>query len=151
VGANYDTIDKETVPYGGFDYQTRFGDSSLNLYAAYNYNYQGKDWADYETSIRIQMYERFFIYAGVRGDVGEGAPTYDYNTDKEPELFLRGDLNWNWGKFEFNMRPMIYVTAQWFHDYTIKYPINDRTTLMVNMNSLYDNQMKYRAGVQFKF
>jgi hypothetical protein len=147
--------DSAVVPYGGFNWLLPVGNNT-RFVGSYDYDYSGKDWQTYEGYIRIEMFPKQYVHAGVRGDAGEGAEEYDYNNDgkadnKEPIFFIRGDFGWQWKKVGLRLRPVLYVQGDYFHDYDLTYKINDRWNLMLNVNSLYDKDNKYRAGAQFKF
>jgi hypothetical protein len=154
AGATYESDIKETTPYGGLDFNMHFGTNNLRLKGYYDYNYYGKDWSQYEVALRIQMYEHLFLDAGVRGDVGNNAPVYSYNSSKEALLFLRGVFDWTSakGRWTLNLHPVLYVNGTFLHDYTIKYNINGNTSIMANCNTLYDPAVfNYRAGLQIRF
>jgi hypothetical protein len=152
AGGRYDSESGETIPYGGFDFFSPFGTSNLKLTGYYDYNYQGKDWSSYEWAWRIEMYQNQFIYAGIRGDGGKGFTTkYSYNLDNDPLFFIRGDFNWQGSKFGFNFRPLLYATGYILTDSTLKYNLNDRTNIVLNISDYYDRDLKYRLGLQYKF
>ena len=142
--------DNDTVGYAGLNYSIPFG-TNLQLSGFYIYNDMGDKWGRYESAVRIEMYPQNYLYAGIRGDSGSGVKPYDYNTDNEALLFMRGDFKWQFGKFDLNLRPLLYVQGDYFHDYDLKYSLNDRTKLVLNINSLYDQETRYRAGIEFKF
>ena len=151
-GYTYDSAIQESFPFGELKFDLPFGTNNLRLSGSYDYDYYGKDWSTYEAALRIQMYQHIFLYAGVRGDAGDLAPSYSYNQDREAMLFLRGQLGWTFGKWELDLEPLLYLNGTLLHDYTVKYHLNDRVNLMVNGNTLYENQdFYYRAGFQIKF
>lgn len=150
AGIRYDFNDKNTIGYGGFDFVIPFA-SNLELSGYYDYNYAGENWSRYETAIRIEMYKGNYLYAGVRGNRGSGAPIYDYNKDNEALLFMRGDFSWQFGKFGLHLKPLLYIQGEYFHNYDLKYTINDHTNFILNINSLEDQELNYRAGIEFKF
>lgn len=152
IGGRYDSELEETAPYGGFDfYMPFFGSNNLKLTGFYDFNYNGEDWNSYEIALRIQMYQNVFIDAGVRGDEGDGYQPYDYNESKEPLLFLRLDCNGQWGKFSLRAQPLLYVTGIILYNSDLKYKLNDRTNLVLNVSNFYDQQDKYRLGIEYKF
>jgi hypothetical protein len=151
MGGRYDSETSETIPYGGFDFVTPFGSSNIKFSGFYNYNYEGKDWANYEFAWRIEMYSHQYIYAGVRGDNGDGIVRYSYNTENDPQFFLRGDFRWEGKKYSMNFRPLLYATGEVFTDTSFKYTLNDRTNIVLNFNDYYDHDMKYRMGIEHKF
>lgn len=150
AGLRYDFPDGQSSAYEGFDFLVPFG-TNLKLSGFVDQNYEGNDWTRYETAVRIEMFPKQYIFAGVRGDWGSGAPTYPYRPSKEAILFLKGDFGWTWGKVGLSLDPVLYVEGYWFHDYTLSYQINDRTSLLVNVDSRYDRELKYQAGVSLKF
>lgn len=152
AGVRYDFEDKASIPFGRVDAIIPFGDN-LKIAVFGDQNYEGDQWTRYEAAIRIEVYNNLFIYSGVRGDFGNGAPTYSYNPNNEATLFLRTDFNWKTGKFEFGLQPYLYICGEgiWFHNYTIKYHINNNIALMVNTNTLFDQTPKFLAGIQWKF
>jgi hypothetical protein len=151
VGGRYDSEPNETIPYGGFDFFAPFGTNNLKVTGYYDYNYQGKEWASYEWAWRIEMYQNQFLYAGVRGDNGDGFKSYSYNLDNDPLFFLQGDFSWQLGKFGINFRPLLYATGYILTDTTLKYNWHDRTNIVLNISDFYDNDLKYRLGLQYKF
>jgi hypothetical protein len=151
MGGRYDSETSETIPYGGFDFVTPFGSNNLKFSGFYNYNYEGKNWADYEFAWRIEMYSHQYIYVGVRGDHGDGFIPYSYNTENDPQFFLRGDITGEWKKFGMNFRPLLYATGEMFTDTNFKYTLTDRTNIVLNFNDYYDHDMKYRLGIEHKF
>ena len=151
VGGRYDSDPSETTPYGGLDFFAPFGSSNLKLTGYYDYNYQGKDWTSYEWAWRIEMYPNQFLYAGVRGDSGTGFKHYSYNTVNDPLFFIRGDFNWQSSKFGLNFRPLLFATGYILTDTTLKYNLNDRTKMVLNISDYYDHDLKYRLGLQYKF
>lgn len=150
IGGRYDSAPGETIPYGGFDFNTPFGTSNLKLIGYYNYNYEGKDWENYELAWRIEMYAHQYIFAGVRGDRGDGFKPYDYNEENDPQFFLRGDFNGQWKKFSFNMCPLLYASGEMLMDITLRYNVNERTNIALNFNDYYDHDPKLRLGVEYK-
>jgi outer membrane receptor for ferric coprogen and ferric-rhodotorulic acid len=153
AGVLYDSKAESTVGYGGFDFSLPFG-TNLHLNGFYDYNYQGENWGSYETVIRIEMYKNHYLDAGVMGNTGSGAQIYDYNDDKEAMLFMRGDFNWKFGKtqkFGIELRPVVMVKGDCFSDFDFSYQFNERTKLILNMNSLWDKDLKYRIGFEHKF
>ena len=149
-GGRYDFITKETIPFGRFDFMLPFGDN-LKIAGYCDQNYDGNNWANFEAAIRIEVYNHLYVFSGIRGEFGDEAPAYSYNPDNEPCLFLRGDFNWKAGRFDFSVQPYLYIQGIWFHDYTIKYNFSDRVALVFNMNSLFDENVRCRAGLQWKF
>ncbi len=150
AGVRYDTDTKDYNGYGGIDFFIPFG-TNLRLAGFYDAGYRGKDWTRYEAAVRIQMYPRVFLYAGVRGENGSDIIKYDYNEDNQPLLFLRGDMDWQWGKWELHLQPMLHIEGEFFHDYDLKYHVSDNTSLVFNINSQYDEDAKYRLGFEHKF
>lgn len=153
-GETYQSATQETFPYGGLDFNLPFGTNNLRLLGSYDYNYFGKDWSQYELALRIQMYEHLFLEAGVRGDSGDKAPLYSYNSDKEALLFLRGIFEWTSpkGRWTLDLDPLLYVNGTYLNDYTVKYNFSKSTSFVINANSLYDpSQLNYRAGIQIRF
>ncbi len=154
---NHDTEDNFT--YGGFDFVIPFG-NNLNIYGMYDSNYKGEDWDSYETAIKIQMFPNHFIYAGVRGDTGDSVPDMKYNEEHRegPHLFLRGDFSWYWKKASLSLNPLLYVKGYYYHDYTFKYHLKENASFVLNMNNFDYNinnsnksDIKYLAGLEFKF
>lgn len=160
AGMTYDSDvaagDSETNPYGGINWNVPLG-VNTRLMGYYDYDYSGKDWQTYEATLRVEMFPNQFVQVGVRGDAGDGAEhytNYDDNADvdnTEAMFFLRGDFGWQWRQMTFKIRPLLYVQGVYLHDYDVMYKVNDRCNVMLNINSLYDKELKYRAGVQFKF
>lgn len=152
AGVRYDFEDKASIPFGRVDAIIPFGDN-LKIAVFGDQNYEGDQWTRYEAAVRIEVYNNLFIYSGVRGEFGYGVPTYSYNLNNEPYLFLRGDFNWKAGKFEFGLQPYLYICGEgiWFHNYTIKYHASNNVALVVNMNTLFDQSPKLLAGIQWKF
>ena len=156
AGVRYDTeaVDPESelLGYGGFNYSLPLG-NNLRVTGFYTNNYEDEDWVRYESAIRIQMYPDHYLYVGVRGDTGDGAKAqaYSYNPDQEPLVFMRGDFSWQWNKFSINLRPLLHIKGSAFHDYDFKYAFNDQSTLVLNMSSLYDRDIRFRLGLQYKF
>lgn len=142
----------ETNPYGGINWNMPLG-SNTRLIGYYDYDYRGKDWQTYEAALRIEMFKNQFVQVGVRGDAGDGVVITDFDgvDNKEAMFFLRGDFGWEWRKMTFKIRPLLYVQGTYLHDYDVMYKLNERCNIMLNINSLYDKDLKYRAGVQFKF
>ncbi|MGE5582745.1 MAG: hypothetical protein ACM3X9_09430 [Bacillota bacterium] len=151
VGARNDGNSNETNAYGGIDFFLPFGVNNLKLAGFYNRDYEGKDWSNYEAALRIEMYKDQFVYAGVRGDGGTGFTAYEYNPKNDPLFFIRGDFNWQWGKFGINLQPLIYATGYILGDVNFKYRINDRTNIVLNATDYYDREHKYRIGLEYKF
>jgi hypothetical protein len=149
-GVRYDTEAEDYNGYAGLDFSIPFG-TNLRLSGYYDTGYRGEDWARYEAAVRIQMYPRIFLFAGVRGENGDDIIIYDYNDDNQPQLFLRGDLGWQWNKWELHLQPMLYIEGEFFHDYQLKYHVSDQTSLVLDINSQYDKDPKYRVGFQHKF
>ena len=149
TGVRYDVTQKTPNMYGGLNFMVPFG--TIKFCGSYDQNVNGIDWASYETSFRIQMYENLFIYAGIRGDGGAGAPVYEYNPSGDPLLFIKVDFNYQWPKIELNLQPLLYVQGKLLNNHSLKYNFNDRTALFVNINDLYDAQLKYGLGMQWKF
>lgn len=150
AGLRYDFPTGQSSPYEGFDFLIPFG-TNLKLSGFVDQNYEGENWTRYESAVRIEMFPNQFLYAGVRGDWGSGAPTYDYRPTQEAILFLKGDFGWTWGKVGLKLDPVLYVEGYWFHDYTLSYQMNDRTSLLLNVDSRYDRVVKYQAGLNWKF
>lgn len=157
LGLRYDIDAKESIGYGRLDYSIPFG-SNLRFHGYVDTNYEGKDWTTYETAIRIELYPDQYLHVGFRGDTGDGFQGWDYNIDddgnldKDPMIFLKGDFHWLLKKrLDINLRPLLYVKGTYLHDYDIKYLFNERMALMLNINSLYDNDYHYRLGFQIKF
>lgn len=152
AGLRHDFGDQATIPFGRVDAILPFGDN-LHIVGFYEQNSDGDQWTRYELALQIEVYNNLYIYSGVRGDVGSGAPVYRYNPNKEPYFLLRGDFNWKAGKFEFGLQPYLYICGEgvFFHNYTIKYNVTDKVALVVNTNSLFDQNLKYLAGIQWKF
>lgn len=71
VGKAFDIYEPKSDIYGRFDYWVPFG-TNLKIGGFYESNCHGFDWANYETALQIQMYENHFLYAGIRGDIGDG-------------------------------------------------------------------------------
>jgi hypothetical protein len=164
IGGRYDsnrnvsdqnTSDKsDTMPYGEFDFLTPFGTNGLKFTGYYNYNYEGKDWANYEFAWRFEVYENQYIYTGVRGDSGKGFKPidyYDYNQDNDPLFFIRGDFNGQWGKWGLKFRPLLFATGYILTDTTLKYKLSDRNNVVLNISDYYDRDLKYRLGFEHKF
>ena len=150
VGGRYDSAPSETIPYGGLDFNKPFGTSNIRLSGYYNYNYEGKDWANYELAWRNEMYAHQYLYAGVRGDAGDGFKPYDYNEENDPQFFLRGDFTGQWKKFGLNMRPLLYASGEMLMDVTFRYNLSDRTNIALNFNDYYDHDPKLRLGIEYK-
>lgn len=150
AGLRYDFPTGQSSAYEGFDFLIPFG-TNLKLSGFVDQNYEGANWTRYETTVRIEAFPNQYIFAGVRGDWGNGAPIYDYRPTQEAILFLKGDFGWNWGKVGLDLDPVLYVEGFWFHDYTLSYHMNDRTSLLVNVDSRYDRTVKYQAGLSYKF
>jgi hypothetical protein len=151
IGGRYDSAPGETIPYGGFDFCMPFGTNNLKLAGYYNYNYEGKNWASYELAWRIEMYQHQYLFAGVRGDGGDGFVPYSYNADNDPEFFLRADFSGQLGKFGINLRPVLYASGNIFADATLRYNLNERTNIALNFNEYYDHDPKLRLGIEHKF
>jgi hypothetical protein len=152
IGGRYDSAPGETIPYGGLDFLIPFGDNDLKFTGFYDYNYQGKDQTSYETALRIQMYEHFYIDAGVRGDGGSGfTRPYIYNKENDPLFFIRGNYTKQWGKFNIELRPLVFVIGEVMYDTNFKYNLNDRTNIVLSVGDYYDRETKYRLGFQYKF
>ncbi len=152
TGMVYDSATEDSFNYGNLEFLCQFGDNNLKLAGLANHNYHGKDWTEYEAVLKIQISEHdFYFDAGVRGDVGDGAPEYSYNPSKEPVLFLRGDLNWQWQKWGFDLNPVLLVNGTYLHDYTVKYQFNKNVNIVANINTLYDKEFNYQAGLEVKF
>jgi len=151
LGGRYDSQPEETIPYGGIDFATPFGSNNLKFTGFYNYNYEGKDWANYEFAWRIEMYKGQYIYAGVSGDAGTGFIPYTYNQDNDPEFFLRGDFTWAGSKLSMNYQPLLYATGEIFTVLNFRYAVSDRTNILLNLDDDYDHNMKYRLGIEHKF
>ncbi len=156
---NHDTEDSFT--YGGFDFILPFG-NNLNIYGAYDANYRGEDWNEYEVALQIQMFKNHYIYAGVSGDNGDGVPRSQmkYNEERHegPHMFLRGDFSWYWKKASISLNPLLYVKGYFYHDYTFRYHLKENANLVLNVNNLDYNKnssdptdIKYLAGLEFKF
>lgn len=151
AGVQYDFDLESAVGYGGFDFSLPFA-TNLHLNGFYDYNYKGKKWGRYETVIRIEMYPNHYLDAGVMGNRGSGAEVYDYNPENEALLFMRGDFNWSVKKkFGIELRPVILVKGEYFHDYDITYQANERLKVVLNMNNLWDKDIKYQIGLEYKF
>jgi len=146
----------ETIPYGGINWNLPIGENT-RLIGYYDYDYQGEDWQTYEAAIRVELFPKQYVQVGVRGDVGDGVEEiYDYDDDADADnteamFFIRGDFGWNWNKVSLKLRPLLYVQGVYLHDYDLTYKINDKWNIMLNVNSLYDKETKYRGGIQFKF
>lgn len=146
----------ETIPYAGINWNFPIGENT-RLIGYYDYDYQGEDWQTYEAAIRIEIFPQQYIQVGVRGDAGDGVEeicNYDDNPDPdntEAMFFIRGDFGWNWKKVSLKIRPLLYVQGIYLHDYDLMYKINDNWNIILNVNSLYDKDVKYRGGIQFKF
>ncbi len=155
AGAAYDFAqapeNREVIPYGGAEFAIPFGENQLRLVGFYDANYMGKDWARYQVALQIQMYPNQFLYAGVMGDYGSGAPLNNYNQSQEAKLYLGGKFGWQWGKVGLNLDPILFVTGEMLHDYSLTYSFNQQTDLVLNVNTLYNEELHYRAGVNFKF
>jgi hypothetical protein len=151
IGGRYDSANKDTIPYGGFDFSLPFGSNNLRFGGYYNHGYEGKDWNDYEVAWRIEMYPHQYIYTGVRGDSGDGFKKYDYNEDNDPLFFMRGDFGWQWGRFNLKFRPLLYATGHILTDTEFRYKLNNRTDIVLNANDYYDQDFKYRLGFEHKF
>lgn len=151
AGIRYDFTSQSSVPFGKVDAKIPFGDNlKIAGYAAQNY--YGVDWTSYEVAIQIEVFKNLFVFPGVRGEYGNTVPTYAYNPNNEPYLFLRGDFQWKAGKFDFLIQPYLYICGEgvWFHNYSIKYNVNEKIALMVNTNTLFDQSPKFLAGLQWK-
>lgn len=151
AGIRYDLKTQSSVPFGRVDAKVPFGDNlKIAGYAAQNY--YGVDWTSYEVAIQIEVFKNLFIFPGVRGEYGNTVPTYAYNPNNDPYLFLRTDFQWKAGKFDFVIQPYLYICGEgvWFHNYSIKYHVSDNIALMVNSNTLFDQQPKFLAGLQWK-
>jgi len=152
TGAAYDFAlepeKREVIPYGGIDFAIPFGESSLKVVGYYDTNYMGKDWARYQAALQIQMYPEQYLYAGVMGDYGAGAPNID---NQQARLYIGGDFGWRWDKVGLKLQPILFVTGELLHDYSLTYSINKQTDLVLNLNTLYNKDFHYRAGVNFKF
>jgi hypothetical protein len=150
AGVRYDSVQPETIPFGRLDFILPFGDNlKFNGYCAQNYD--GAEWTQYEASFRIEAFEKQYIHAGIRGDLGNGAPLYSYNPTGEPYLFIKGDFYWKAGNFDFTLQPYLYIRGVWFDDYTIKYNFNPNLALALNYYSDF-NQVNYLlAGIQWRF
>jgi hypothetical protein len=161
AGATYDDTplsgESEVNPFAVCNWTLPFGNNTRFM-GKYAYDYDGKDWQTYEAFIRVEIFSKQYVRVGVRGDLGDGADKYDYDSDddddadnKEMMIFLRGDFEWEHKRFGLKLRPILYVQGIWLHDYDLTYKVNDRWNILINANSLYDKEMKYRTGVQFKF
>lgn len=159
VGEVYNHDIEDTFTYGGFDFMVPFG-NNLNVYGMYDANYMGEDWNRYEAALKIQMFNNHNIYAGVRGDTGDGVPEMKYNEEhlEGPHLFLRGDFSWYWKKVTLSLNPLLYVKGYYYHDYTFKYHLKENANIVLNVNNFdynsnnsNDGKLKYRAGFEFKF
>lgn len=150
AGVRYDHDTESTANYGGVDFSIPFG-TNLELNGFYDLNYEGDHWSRYETVVRIELYKNHFLNAGVMGNNGSGVEIYDYNPDNEAMLFLRGDFNWQFGKFGVHLQPVLLVEGELFHNYDLTYAINEQTRLVLNIDSRYDKDSRYRAGIEFKF
>lgn len=150
AGVRYDHDDDSTTNYGGFDFSIPFG-TNLELNGFYDMNYEGDHWNRYETVVRIELYKNHFLDAGVMGNDGSGIEIYDYNPDNDAMLFLRGDFNWKFGKFGLRLQPVLSVEGKLFHNYDVTYDLNERLNLAFNMDSRYDRDTRYRAGIGVKF
>jgi hypothetical protein len=169
AGMTYDNISPDsyhptvagqskTNPFGEFNWDLPVG-NNIRFSGKYDYDYYGKDWQNYEAVIRVQMFPNQYVYSGVRGDFGDGAMEIDLDSEdneinadnKEPIIFIRGDFSWQWKRVGLNLRPVLYVQGTWLHDYDLSYKINDKMSVLLNFNSLYDKKEKYRAGIQYKF
>jgi hypothetical protein len=150
AGILYDLDEESVNGYGGFDFSVPFG-SNLHLNGFYDYNYKGEKWGRYEAVVQIEMYPGHYLNAGVMGNTGSGAEIYDYNEDNEAMLFMRGDFNWKVKKFGIELKPVVMVKGEFFHDYNVTYDYNERTKIVLNMNSLWDKEFKYRIGLEYKF
>lgn len=152
AGYTHDSGVTESFPYGGVNFDQSFGVSGLRIRGAYDYNYIGRDWARYEAALRIPVYDDVSLDAGFRGDAGAGAPQYSYNEAQETLLFLRGEIMGSRGNWEWHLEPLLYVNGTLLHDYSLKYRYNERTALVMNVNTLYENHdLQYRAGIAYKF
>lgn len=150
AGLRYDDEAGSTVGYGGFDFAIPFG-TNLELSGFYNYNYEAEKSGDYETYIKIEMYKNQFLNAGVMGYTGSGAPKYDYNPKDEALLFVRGDFSWQFNKYGINLRPVLLIKGEFFHDYDFTYQANEQLQWVLNINDLDDQELRYRIGVAYKF
>lgn len=155
IGEVYKHDTEDTFTYGGIDFVLPFG-NSLNIVGLYDSNYKEEDWDRYEAALKIQMFKNHYIYAGVRGDTGDGVPVMKYNEEHRegPHLFLRGDFSWYWKKASLSLTPLLYVKGYYYHDYTFKYHLKENANILLNINN-FDNtkqpEMNYRAGLEFKF
>jgi hypothetical protein len=157
--SNHPTVSGQSKfnPFGEFNWSLPVGNNTRFI-GKYDYDYFGKDWQTYEAFIRVEIFPRQYVHAGVRGDMGDGAAEYDlYKANneaadnKEMMIFIRGDFGWQWKRFSLKLRPLLYVYGTWLHDYDLAYQINDKMSVLFNMNSLYDKEEKYRLGLQFQF
>ncbi len=150
AGVRYEPNQQATVAFERFDFMLPFGDN-LKFDGYYVNNYDGFDWSQYETAFRIEVFDKQYIRAGVRGDFGDGAPRYSYNPDLEPFFFLKGNFYWKTGKFDFALQPYLLIRGVWFDDYTVKYYFNQNIALALNYRTDF-NQMSYLlGGIQWRF
>lgn len=150
AGARYDSDLEDWGFYGGIDFVIPFG-NNLGLTGFYDSNYEGEDWDRYEAAVRIEMYPGHFIYAGVMGNTGDGVPIYDYNLDNEGMLFIRGDFDWSFGRWGIEIEPVLLVVGEFFHDYSFTYQCTDQLDLVLNVESLHDNETEFRLGARYQF
>lgn len=159
VGQVYNHDTEKDFTYGGIDFIMPFG-NNLNIHGSYDSNYRGENWNSYEAALQIQMFKGHFIYAGVRGDTGKGVPIMEYNEEHRegPHLFLRGDFNWNWKKVSLSLNPLLYVKGYYYHDYTLKFHLKENADIVLNVNNYDynindsdDEDIKYRAGFEYRF
>lgn len=150
AGLHYNLDAEEAIGYGGIAYDIPFG-TNLKLVGFFDHNYDYEDCTSYESAIRVEMYPGYFIFAGVRGYFGSGSPEFKYNEDNDALLFLKGDFNWEINKYSIKLRPILNIKGDFFHDYDLSYRLNEQTALVLNINSLYDKETKYRIGVEYQF
>jgi hypothetical protein len=154
LGSRYDPDAEEADSYAGIDFKIPFG-NNLQFAGWFDYNYTGPEWSRYEAAVRIEMFKNKFIHAGVRGDSGDGFVPYDFNLENDPAIFLKGELGWSLkeGKFDIQLRPMLYIKGTYFHDYDFAYNFgkNRKTSLLIKIDSLYDTELHYSAGLRWRF
>jgi hypothetical protein len=150
AGVRYDPIQQETMTFGRFDFRLPFGDNlKFDGYCAQNYD--GFEWTQYEATFRIEVFDKQYIHAGVKGDLGNGAPLYSYNPNGEPYLFIKGDFYWKAGSFDFILKPYLYIRGVWFDDYTVKYNFNQQMALAINYYTDFNQVTYLLGGIQWKF
>ncbi|MCL6590431.1 MAG: hypothetical protein K6U80_10800 [Firmicutes bacterium] len=148
MGFRYEPAAQVSFPYSVIDFAFPFG-MNLAMTGLYDANSNGLDWTRYEAALRIQMYEGVYLFSGVRGDIG--AVSYLPEEEQRPVLFLKVKGDWQWGKFGLSIQPYLYVEGTLLHDYTFKYQMNDRVSMIVNYKDTFDGVPRYQAGIWWRF